>query len=101
MRAGTAEVIQHIGVVAARFFERIRENGQAVESTLFVDARRERDSGFGPPRRSERDRPKWIAEDAADKGGLNRLFGSKTSFEYWTAGIVVGWHLTTFSDRPR
>ena len=73
MWAKATEVIQHVEVIATSFFERIGENGQAVEGTLFVNASRERNGGFRPPRRSEGDWPEWVAEDAAEETQMSNL----------------------------
>jgi hypothetical protein len=50
VRPRAAAVVQHVGVVASGFFERIGQDRQAVEGTIGVYAGRERDGRFGSPR---------------------------------------------------
>jgi len=58
MLARLAAVIQNVGIGAARFFESIREDGQAIESRLLVD--RFLGSGFSTGGTDSRGDASWL-----------------------------------------
>src|SRR5262249_48630425 len=72
--ARVTAVIEHVGTGAARVFEGIGENRQAVEGALIVDALREGDDVPGPPGGIDPDGTESVAEDVTENAALDSTF---------------------------
>jgi hypothetical protein len=76
MRSRTSEVIQDVGVVTARVFEGVGEDGQSIEGPSIVDTISEASDRATLPTEPERiamNLPKGVPNDIAkqaDKGGV-------------------------------
>lgn len=74
MNAFATTMVQDFLVVATGILQSIREDGHAVEGTLFVDALSERDDGGREPFGEDCDWTKGVAEDAPQDLYLSSLF---------------------------
>jgi hypothetical protein len=66
-----AAVIQDVGIVAARVFEGIGEDGQAVEGAFVIDGGGERNDGGGEPGKIDSYGAEGVADYVANDVALN------------------------------
>jgi hypothetical protein len=73
VNARFAAVGEDVGVVAASFFEGIRQDRHGGEVPLLVHPRRDPDGVFGAPPRIEGDAVERVAEDVAEESGSSSV----------------------------
>src|SRR5881227_2549094 len=81
VRAGTAAVVEDVGVVAPRVLERVGQDRHRAEVPGCVHLLRQGESRRGSQVRREDDRPERVADDVAEDHRLPPgLFGAPTAF---------------------